>query len=269
MMSLTYLCVFTAITGILLYVITCSRNDVHVQSFLTCVFLFYSCVVVIIVDPVVWWSCAVCGCVCMCVFIIADLFVGHGVGKANALDLGPSVSCRTGTTAETRGGVDAAHSHVTGHHWALPTEETQKPSDQFLALIHQWTQIMINYLSVSVTKLMHFIWTVPAQWHTSSTSVQWVPFPSIPSGQGPHFTPSGVSMHFTPGWHGLGIQEGRGCMPPIPEETERQFQCIDSDYICMSSKSALMIRLFNQHTKSILHALLTTFLHETFHPIQV
>jgi len=53
---------------------------------------------------------------------------------------------------------------------------------------------------------------------TSSMSVQWLPLPTMPSGQGPHFTPSGVSLHSTPGWQGLGTQEGRVCSPPIPGE---------------------------------------------------
>lgn len=51
----------------------------------------------------------------------ADLFVGGGVGEADALDLGAGVSSGAGTTAETRGGVDAAHAHVTRHHSTLQT----------------------------------------------------------------------------------------------------------------------------------------------------
>lgn len=65
---------------------------------------------------------------------------------------------------------------------------------------------------------------------TSSTSVQWVPLPSMPSGQGPHLIPWGVSLHFTPGWQGLGTQEGRGCIPPIPEETEGQLSSVSTHW---------------------------------------
>lgn len=46
--------------------------------------------------------------------VIKDLFVGSGISQAQALDLGPAVARRTGTTAETRGRVDAAHAHVAG-----------------------------------------------------------------------------------------------------------------------------------------------------------
>lgn len=51
--------------------------------------------------------------------VINDLFVGSSVSEAHALDLRPAVPRRTGTTAETRGRVDAAHAHVTGLHGAL------------------------------------------------------------------------------------------------------------------------------------------------------
>lgn len=56
----------------------------------------------------------------------SDLFVSSGVGEANALDLGAGVSGRTGATAETWGGVNAAHTHVTRHHCTLTRAETQK-----------------------------------------------------------------------------------------------------------------------------------------------
>lgn len=62
----------------------------------------------------------------MCVFTASDLFVGGGVGEADTLDLGASVSSRTGATAETRGGVNAAHAHVTWHYCTLTTTKTQK-----------------------------------------------------------------------------------------------------------------------------------------------
>lgn len=61
-----------------------------------------------------------------------------------------------------------------------------------------------------------------ASLRTSSTSVQWVPLPSMPSGHGPHCTPWGVSKQLTPGWQGLGTQEGRGSIPPIPEDRRHQ-----------------------------------------------
>lgn len=66
----------------------------------------------------------------MCVFTSTDLFVGGGVGEANSLDLGASVSSRTGATTKTWGGVDAAHTHVTRHHCALPITETQEHTGQ-------------------------------------------------------------------------------------------------------------------------------------------
>lgn len=50
---------------------------------------------------------------------INDLFVGSSVSQAHALDLRPAVARGTGTAAETRGRVDAAHAHVTGLHRAL------------------------------------------------------------------------------------------------------------------------------------------------------
>lgn len=55
-----------------------------------------------------------------------DLFVGDGVGEADTLDLGPSVSRRTGATAEARGRVDATYPHVTGLHSALSTKMVQE-----------------------------------------------------------------------------------------------------------------------------------------------
>lgn len=60
------------------------------------------------------------------VFTGADLFVGGGVGEADALDLGPGVSRRTGTTAEARGSVNAAHTHVARLHSTLSTATPQK-----------------------------------------------------------------------------------------------------------------------------------------------
>lgn len=51
--------------------------------------------------------------------VINDLFVGSGVSQAHALDLRPAVARGTGTAAEPRGRVDAAHAHVTGLHGAL------------------------------------------------------------------------------------------------------------------------------------------------------
>lgn len=58
------------------------------------------------------------------IFSDSDLFVGGGVGESDALDLRAGVSSRTGTTAETRGGVYAAHTHVTRLHDTLPTTTT-------------------------------------------------------------------------------------------------------------------------------------------------
>lgn len=55
-----------------------------------------------------------------------DLFVGDGVGEADTLDLGPSVSRGTGATAEARGRVDATYPHVTGLHSALSTKTVQE-----------------------------------------------------------------------------------------------------------------------------------------------
>lgn len=66
----------------------------------------------------------------MCAFTNTDLFVGGGVGEANTLDLGASVSSRTGTTAKTWGGVNAAHAHVTRHHCTLSITKTQKRTYQ-------------------------------------------------------------------------------------------------------------------------------------------
>lgn len=63
-------------------------------------------------------------CVYTCVFTTSDLFVGGGVSEANTLDLGPGVSSRTGATAKTWGGVDAAHTHMTRHHCTLPITES-------------------------------------------------------------------------------------------------------------------------------------------------
>ena len=59
-------------------------------------------------------------------FTDTDLFVGPGVGESDALDQGAGVSGRTGATAETWGGVYAAHTHVTRHHSALTTTKTQE-----------------------------------------------------------------------------------------------------------------------------------------------
>lgn len=49
----------------------------------------------------------------------ADLFVGSGVGKTDALDLRASVSSGAGAAAETWGCVDAANTHVARFHSAL------------------------------------------------------------------------------------------------------------------------------------------------------
>lgn len=47
------------------------------------------------------------------VFTGTDLFVGGGVGNANALDLRAAEPCRTGAAAKARRSVDAAYTHVT------------------------------------------------------------------------------------------------------------------------------------------------------------
>lgn len=71
-------------------------------------------------------------------FTGADLFVGGGVGEADALDLGAGVSSRTGATAEARGSVDAAHTHVTRLHSTLSTTTPQKHTSRRSSRIQIW-----------------------------------------------------------------------------------------------------------------------------------
>lgn len=65
----------------------------------------------------------------------------------------------------------------------------------------------------------------------------------MPLGQGPHLIPWGVSMHFTPGWQGLGTQEGRGCIPPIPEERGGQLSSVFSSLKHLLTQFVLLIYL--------------------------
>lgn len=64
------------------------------------------------------------------VFTGTDLFVGGGVGDANALDLRAAEPCRTGPAAEARWSVDAAYTHVTRLHRTLRTENKSGTSQR-------------------------------------------------------------------------------------------------------------------------------------------
>lgn len=57
------------------------------------------------------------------VFTGTHLLVGSSVGDADALDLRSTEPGRTGPTAEARGCVDAAYTHVARLHRALRSEE--------------------------------------------------------------------------------------------------------------------------------------------------
>lgn len=89
------------------------------------------------------------------------------------------------------------------------------------ARIQTWLRQLVGNFGKVLAALVHYVILHGSSFlvfssFTSSTSVQWLPLPCIPSGHDPHCTPWGVSMHSTPGWQGLGTQEGRRSIPPIP-----------------------------------------------------
>ena len=51
------------------------------------------------------------------------LFVSGGIREANSLDLWAGVACETRPASEPWGCVDAAHTHVTGHHDTLGAQK--------------------------------------------------------------------------------------------------------------------------------------------------
>lgn len=122
----------------------------------------------------------------------------------------------------------SAHDGLVLHFWLTverkyaipPTQRTHYNFAPYKLVISQKqdkSPTTINFWDVKVEK--HCCW-LPMMSPTSSTSVQWVPLPTMPWGHGPHLIPLTVSIQVTPGWQGLGSQPGFRsgtymCMPTI------------------------------------------------------